>query len=67
MPSSVQPSSRGTIKWFDSKKHFGFIHFVSEPQAFFHEREIIKGKLLPYAEGEVVECQVLQNERGPAA
>lgn len=58
---------RGTVKWFDEAKGYGFIHTEDGSDLFVHYSAIqMEGyKTLP--EGAEVEFEVRQGDRGPQA
>jgi CspA family cold shock protein len=55
--------ARGTVKWFNEKKGFGFIQQEGGPDVFVHF-SAIKGEL---AEGQAVEFEIIQDEKGAKA
>lgn len=57
----------GTVKWFDSKKGYGFIARQSGGDIFVHYSEIVSDGFRDLAEGEQVEFIVVQGKKGPAA
>jgi CspA family cold shock protein len=57
----------GTVKWFDSKKGYGFIARQSGGDIFVHHSEIEAEGFRDLAEGEQVEFTVVQGKKGPAA
>ena len=57
----------GTVKWFDSKKGYGFIARQSGGDIFVHYSEIVSDGFRDLAEGEQVEFTVVQGKKGPAA
>jgi len=57
----------GTVKWFDSKKGYGFIARQSGGDIFVHHSEIEADGFRDLAEGEQVEFEVVQGNKGPAA
>ena len=57
----------GTVKWFDSKKGYGFIARESGGDIFVHYSEIATDGFRDLAEGERVEFAVVQGQKGPAA
>ena len=54
--------ARGTVKWFNEKKGFGFIQQEGGPDVFVHYSAI---KTL--AEGQAVEFEVIQDTKGAKA
>lgn len=60
--------AKGTVKWFDDQKGFGFITLEGgESDCFVHHSEIQMPGFKSLAEGDKVEFEVVQNDRGPAA
>ncbi|HEV09085.1 MAG: cold-shock protein [Sulfurihydrogenibium sp.] len=58
----------GKVKWFDSKKGFGFITRDDNGQDIFVHFSAIQGKgFKNLEEGERVEFEVVQEEKGPRA
>lgn len=59
--------TKGTVKWFDDQKGFGFISMEGEDDCFVHHSEIEMSGFKSLDEGDEVEFEVVQNDRGPAA
>jgi CspA family cold shock protein len=58
----------GTVKWFNDAKGFGFITPASgEKDCFVHYSAISGNGFKTLAEGDQVEFDVVQGEKGPAA
>lgn len=58
----------GTVKWFDSKKGFGFITRDDNGQDIFVHFSAIQGRgFKNLEEGEKVEFEIVQEEKGPRA
>lgn len=55
----------GTVKWYDSRKNYGFIERENGSDVFVHESEIKGARAL--AEGDRVEFEVEQAPKGPRA
>jgi len=57
----------GTVKWFNDAKGFGFIEQENGPDVFAHFRQIKGEGFKSLAEGQKVEFDVAQGEKGPQA
>jgi CspA family cold shock protein len=58
----------GTVKWFNDEKGFGFIsREAGEKDCFVHHSAIQATGFKTLAEGDRVEFDVVQGEKGPAA
>ncbi len=58
----------GTVKWFNEKKGFGFITGdTGEADIFVHFTQIQGNGYRKLAEGDMVEFEVVQGEKGPKA
>mgnify|MGYP001555422835 FL=1 len=57
----------GTIKWFNSKKGFGFIEQESGDDVFVHYSAIEMPGFKTLSEGERVQFEVEENEKGLSA
>jgi CspA family cold shock protein len=61
-------SVTGTVKWFNDQKGFGFItREDGEKDCFVHYTAIQGSGFKSLKEGERVEFDVVQGEKGPAA
>ena len=60
-------TTRGTVKWFNETKGFGFIEQESGPDVFAHFSAIKGGGFKTLVEGQIVEFTVKQSEKGPQA
>jgi len=61
---------RGVVKWFDTKKGFGFIETRPQPgdkDVFVHFSDIEGGGFRNLEEGQHVEFEVITNDRGLVA
>lgn len=60
--------TKGTVKWFNAEKGFGFItREDGEKDCFVHHSAIAGEGYKNLAEGEQVEFDVVQGQKGPAA
>lgn len=57
----------GRVKWFDEKKGFGFIERQDGGDVFVHFRAINGNGFKTLAEGQEVEFEVEQGQKGPQA
>ena len=58
----------GTVKWFNDEKGFGFITPEDgQKDCFVHHSAIAGAGYKSLAEGDRVEFQVVQGQKGPAA
>ena len=64
---SNSPVVKGTVKWFNETKGFGFIQQESGPDVFAHFSEIQGGGFKTLAEGQKVEFSIAQGPKGPNA
>lgn len=58
---------KGTVKWFNESKGFGFIQQESGPDVFAHFSAIQGGGFKTLAEGQKVEFTITEGEKGPQA
>jgi CspA family cold shock protein len=58
---------QGTIKWFNSKKGFGFIAQERGEDIFVHHSAIEMTGFRTLSEGELVEFETQENEKGLSA
>ena len=60
--------ARGTVKWFNDAKGFGFISPEDEDRDCFVHYSAIAGEgFKTLAEGDAVEFEMVQGPKGPAA
>jgi CspA family cold shock protein len=61
------PKQRGTIKWFDSRKHYGFIAAERGDEAFFHQTQLLTEQSQVPREGQTVRFHMRYSVKGPEA
>jgi len=57
-------SERGTVKWFNDAKGFGFISRESGEDVFVHFRAIVSDGFKSLKEGQAVEFEVVNGQKG---
>ncbi|ADO76392.1 MAG: cold shock protein (beta-ribbon, CspA family) [Halanaerobium sp. 4-GBenrich] len=57
----------GTVKWFDGKKGFGFIEREDGDDVFAHFSAIEEEGFKNLEEGQEVEFEIVEGDRGPQA
>ncbi len=63
----VEVLANGTVKWFNDKKGYGFINENEGRDIFVHFSSIDMPGFKTLAEGDVVEFEVEESDRGPEA
>jgi CspA family cold shock protein len=58
---------RGTVKWFNEKKGFGFIEREDGPDVFVHHSAINASGFRTLNEGDKVQFEIEQGPKGPSA
>ncbi|MBN62103.1 cold-shock protein [bacterium] len=58
---------RGTVKWFNDAKGFGFIERENGEDVFVHHSAIQSEGFRTLSDGQQVEFEVVQGKKGPAA
>ena len=58
---------QGTVKWFNDAKGFGFLAREGGPDVFVHFSAIQSSGFKSLAEGDKVEFDIVQGEKGPQA
>ena len=56
---------KGTVKWFNDRKGFGFIEGENEKDIFVHRNSLTEGTVID--EGDNVEYEVEISDKGPNA
>lgn len=57
----------GTVKWFNSEKGFGFIEVEGGNDVFVHFSAIQEEGYKTLEEGQQVEFEIVEGQRGPQA
>ncbi len=57
----------GTVKWFNPEKGFGFISIEGEDDVFVHFSGIVSEGFKTLEEGQSVEFEIVEGDRGPIA
>lgn len=60
-------TTKGTVKWFNESKGFGFIEQQSGPDVFAHFSAIVSSGFKTLTEGQQVEFNVTDGQKGPQA
>ena len=58
---------QGTVKWFNAKKGFGFISDETGKDVFVHFSALQMDGFKELKDGEAVEFEVVEGEKGPQA
>ena len=58
---------KGTVKWFNAKKGFGFISDETGKDVFVHYSALQMDGFKVLEEGDEVEFEVIDGEKGPQA
>jgi cold shock protein len=67
-PQGEASEQRGTVKWYNGTKGFGFVTPESGGKdVFVHASALERSGVGPLAEGQVVKMQVVQGAKGPEA
>lgn len=65
------PSYKGTVKWFDNAKGYGFITYIDEynkkKEIFVHYSQVQGQGYKTLVEGETVEFEILTTSKGTQA
>ena len=58
---------KGTVKWFNGEKGFGFISRANGEDVFVHFSAIVMDGFKTLEEGQQVEFEIVQGDKGPQA
>jgi CspA family cold shock protein len=58
---------KGTVKWFNAEKGYGFISLEGQRDIFVHYSAIQETGYRLLKEGEEVDFEMVESERGPQA
>ena len=59
--------NKGTVKWFNNQKGFGFISDENGKDVFVHYSGIQSNGFKSLEEGQEVEFEVIEGQKGPQA
>jgi CspA family cold shock protein len=61
------PKQRGEVKWFNPRKHYGFIATETGEEVFFHRRQLLEDNGQAPCEGQKVRFHLCYPPKGPEA
>jgi CspA family cold shock protein len=61
------PKEEGKVKWFSSRKHYGFITIEEDRDVFFHQEQIMAKNDSAPQEGQSVRFHMRPSPKGPEA
>jgi CspA family cold shock protein len=59
--------TKGVVKWFNENKGYGFIQREDGPDVFVHFSAIVGSGFRSLKEGQEVEFEITQGQKGPQA
>ena len=66
-PEGQKVKLKGTVKWFNNAKGFGFIGRDDGPDVFVHYSALIAEGYKSLQEGDSVEFEIVDGQKGPQA
>lgn len=66
-PEERNVKLKGTVKWFNNAKGFGFIGRDDGPDVFVHYSALVAEGYKSLQEGDVVEFEIVDGQKGPQA
>jgi CspA family cold shock protein len=67
LKTGPMPKQKGEVKWFDSRKRYGFIVSRAGEEVFVHQQQILAGDDANLHEGQDVRFHVHDTFKGPEA
>ena len=67
IPEESKVKLKGTVKWFNNAKGFGFIGREDGPDVFVHYSALIAEGYKSLQEGDAVEFEIVDGQKGPQA
>jgi CspA family cold shock protein len=61
------PKEQGEVKWFSSRKHYGFIEIEEDRDVFFHQQQLVEDIQSTPQKGQSVRFHVRYSPKGPEA
>jgi len=61
------PKRRGKVKWFNSRKQYGFIVTREGTEVFFHQQQLLEQQKKEPQEGQIALFHIRQAHKGPEA
>jgi cold shock protein len=66
-PGGTKVKLKGTVKWFNNAKGFGFIGRDDGPDVFVHYSALVAEGYKSLQEGDAVEFEIVDGQKGPQA
>jgi CspA family cold shock protein len=61
------PKEQGEVKWFSSRKHYGFITIEEDTDVFFHRQQLLDDVQSTPQKGQSVRFHMRYSPKGPEA